>query len=75
MKFPIMEIMLMTEKDFQPEQPGSSGDPGTIKRAVHHQKQDQNPSYVCPDMWTAPSSQGVSQTFDQIACVHMSGLT
>ena len=25
-------------------------------------------------MWTAPSSQGVLQCFDQIACVHMSGL-
>jgi hypothetical protein len=25
-------------------------------------------------MWTAPSLQGVSQTIDQIACVHMSGL-
>jgi hypothetical protein len=25
-------------------------------------------------MWTAPSSQGVSQCFDQIACVHMFGL-
>ena len=25
-------------------------------------------------MWTAPSSQGVWQCFDQIACVHMSGL-
>src|SRR5437660_2592500 len=25
-------------------------------------------------MWTAPSLQGVSQCFDQIACVHMSGL-
>ena len=25
-------------------------------------------------MWTAPSSQGVVQCFDQIACVHMSGL-
>ena len=25
-------------------------------------------------MWTAPSSQGVGQCFDQIACVHMSGL-
>jgi len=24
--------------------------------------------------WTAPSSQGVLQCFDQIACVHMSGL-
>src|ERR1700688_902279 len=27
-----------------------------------------------PHMWTAPSSQGVLQCFDQIACVHMSGL-
>jgi hypothetical protein len=26
-------------------------------------------------MWTAPSSQGILQCFDQIACVHMSGLT
>jgi hypothetical protein len=26
-------------------------------------------------MWTAPSSQGVWQHFDQIACVHMSGLS
>ena len=26
-------------------------------------------------MWTAPSSQGVVQCFDQIACVHMSGLS
>src|SRR6202000_1218600 len=26
-------------------------------------------------MWTAPSSQGVLQCFDQIACVHMSGLS
>jgi len=25
-------------------------------------------------MWTALSSQGVGQCFDQIACVHMSGL-
>jgi hypothetical protein len=25
-------------------------------------------------MWTTPSSQGVLQCFDQIACVHMSGL-
>jgi hypothetical protein len=25
-------------------------------------------------MWTAPSSQGVLQCFDQIACAHMSGL-
>ena len=25
-------------------------------------------------MWTAPSSQEVLQYFDQIACVHMSGL-
>ena len=25
-------------------------------------------------MWTAPSSQGVLQRFDQIACAHMSGL-
>src|SRR5229473_8106323 len=25
-------------------------------------------------MWTAPFSQGVLQCFDQIACVHMSGL-
>jgi hypothetical protein len=25
-------------------------------------------------MWTAPSSQGVLHGFDQIACVHMSGL-
>jgi hypothetical protein len=27
-----------------------------------------------PPMWTAPSSQGVLQCFDQIACAHMSGL-
>src|SRR3954452_8867133 len=27
-----------------------------------------------PRMWTAPSSQGVLQRFDQIACAHMSGL-
>jgi hypothetical protein len=27
-----------------------------------------------PHMWTAPSSQDVLQRFDQIACVHMSGL-
>jgi hypothetical protein len=27
-----------------------------------------------PHMWTAPSSQGVLQCFDQIACFHMSGL-
>ena len=26
-------------------------------------------------MWTAPSLQGVLQRFDQIACVHMSGLS
>jgi hypothetical protein len=26
-------------------------------------------------MWTAPSSQGALQCFDQIACVHMSGLS
>jgi hypothetical protein len=26
-------------------------------------------------MWTAPSSQGILQCFDQIACVHMSGLS
>jgi hypothetical protein len=26
-------------------------------------------------MWTAPSSQGVWQRFDQIACIHMSGLS
>ncbi len=26
-------------------------------------------------MWTAPSPQGVLQCFDQIACVHMSGLS
>jgi hypothetical protein len=26
-------------------------------------------------MWTASSSQGVLQCFDQIACVHMSGLS
>jgi len=26
-------------------------------------------------MWTAPSLQGVLQCFDQIACVHMSGLS
>jgi len=26
-------------------------------------------------MWTALSSQGVLQCFDQIACVHMSGLS
>jgi hypothetical protein len=37
------------------------------------------PSGVAPistnmHMWTAPSSQGVLQCFDQIACVHMSGL-
>jgi hypothetical protein len=25
-------------------------------------------------MWTTPSSQGVLQCFDQIACAHMSGL-
>ena len=25
-------------------------------------------------MWTAPSLQGVLRCFDQIACVHMSGL-
>jgi hypothetical protein len=25
-------------------------------------------------MWTAPASQGFGQRFDQIACVHMSGL-
>jgi len=25
-------------------------------------------------MWTAPSLQGILQCFDQIACVHMSGL-
>jgi len=25
-------------------------------------------------MWTAPSSQDILQCFDQIACVHMSGL-
>jgi hypothetical protein len=25
-------------------------------------------------MWTAPALQGVLQCFDQIACVHMSGL-
>ena len=31
--------------------------------------------YVTFHMWTAPSSQGVLQCFDQIACVHMSGLT
>jgi hypothetical protein len=30
--------------------------------------------YVTFHMWTAPSSQGVLQCFDQIACVHMSGL-
>jgi hypothetical protein len=30
--------------------------------------------YVMFHMWTAPSSQGVLQCFDQIACVHMSGL-
>ena len=28
----------------------------------------------CSHMWTAPSLQGVLQCFDQIACVHMSGL-
>jgi hypothetical protein len=27
-----------------------------------------------PHMWTAPSLQDVLQCFDQIACVHMSGL-
>ncbi len=31
--------------------------------------------YITFHMWTAPSSQGVLQCFDQIACVHMSGLT
>jgi hypothetical protein len=31
--------------------------------------------YVTFHMWTGPSSQGVLQCFDQIACVHMSGLT
>ena len=30
--------------------------------------------YVTFHMWTAPSSQGVLQCFDQIACAHMSGL-
>ena len=30
--------------------------------------------YFNTHMWTAPSSQGVLQCFDQIACVHMSGL-
>ena len=30
--------------------------------------------YVTFHMWTAPSSQGVLQCSDQIACVHMSGL-
>jgi hypothetical protein len=38
------------------------------------------PSGVAPistsmHMWTASSSQGASQCFDQIACVHMSGLS
>ena len=28
----------------------------------------------CTHIWTAPSLQGVLQCFDQIACVHMSGL-
>ena len=32
------------------------------------------PGRPMPHMWTAPSSQGVLQCFDQIACVHMSGL-
>src|SRR5271167_4229472 len=33
------------------------------------------PGTVCiSHMWTAPSLQGVLQCFDQIACVHMSGL-
>ena len=26
-----------------------------------------------PQMWTAPSLQGILQGFDRIACVHMSG--
>jgi hypothetical protein len=30
--------------------------------------------YLILHMWTAPSLQGVLQCFDQIACVHMSGL-
>ena len=30
--------------------------------------------YVTFHMWTVPSSQGVLQCYDQIACVHMSGL-
>jgi hypothetical protein len=30
--------------------------------------------HCMPHMWTAPTSQGVLQCFDQIACVHMSGL-
>jgi hypothetical protein len=30
--------------------------------------------YVTFHMWTAPSSQRVLQCFDQIACIHMSGL-
>src|SRR3954453_2119435 len=32
------------------------------------------PSARIRPMWTAPSSQGVLQRFDQIACAHMSGL-
>jgi hypothetical protein len=32
------------------------------------------PTIAWIHMWTAPSSQGVLQCFDQIACVHMSGL-
>src|ERR1039457_4522354 len=38
---------------------------------------DSHPSSRLPDiphMWTAPSLQGILQCFDQIACVHMSGL-
>jgi hypothetical protein len=30
--------------------------------------------HCMPHMWTASSSQGILQCFDQIACVHMSGL-
>jgi hypothetical protein len=32
------------------------------------------PALLIFHMWTAPSLQGVLQCFDQIACVHMSGL-
>src|SRR5271166_6563403 len=31
-------------------------------------------SAIQSHMWTAPSSQGILQRFDQIACVHMSDL-